>query len=149
MTHNKKYPLWHLLSVIYLHTSTASPFHMSLHIWLRAYSLTVLHKKDLFKKEYALTGNRTRAICLEGKYSTSILLTLAKRKGRSGFEPKTYWSAVNCSTAELTPLSDNEASATGFEPARAEPTRFQVWLLNHSDKLTTSLCLINNKINKS
>ena len=23
----------------------------------------------------ALTGNRTRAICLEGKYSTSILLT--------------------------------------------------------------------------
>ena len=29
-----------------------------------------------------------------------------------------------------------KTSATGFEPARAEPTRFQVWLLNHSDTLT-------------
>ena len=29
------------------------------------------------KNYIALTGNRTRAICLEGKYSTSILLTLS------------------------------------------------------------------------
>ncbi|KAG4081645.1 hypothetical protein H8356DRAFT_1357356 [Neocallimastix lanati (nom. inval.)] len=32
----------------------------------------------------------------------------------------------NCSTAELTPLRNRNSSAAGFEPARAEPTRFQV-----------------------
>ena len=31
-------------------------------------------------------------------------------------------------------------SATGFEPVRAEPKRFQVSLLNHSDKLTVTVC---------
>lgn len=29
-----------------------------------------------------------------------------------------------------------KTSATGFEPVRAEPMRFRVSLLNHSDKLT-------------
>ena len=40
----------------------------------------ILHKKNQKKLFLALTGNRTRAICLEGKYSTSILLTLSTSK---------------------------------------------------------------------
>ena len=49
--------------------------------------------------------------------------------------------------ANLTNKLKKLTSATGFEPVRAEPKRFQVFLLNHSDKLTldvkipTPLCL--------
>ena len=64
----------------------------------------------------ASTGNRTRATCLEGRYSN-------------------HWTIDACVIV---------TSATGFEPARAEPTRFQVWLLNHSDTLTR--CTIRNWI---
>lgn len=34
-----------------------------------------------------------------------------------------------------------KTSAAGFEPARGNPMRFQVSLLNHSDKLTITLVL--------
>ena len=43
--------------------------------------ILMFSKRIFFKniqKNTALTGNRTRAICLEGKYSTSILLTLSQ-----------------------------------------------------------------------
>ena len=31
------------------------------------------------------------------------------------------------------------ATTAGFEPARAEPSRFQVYLLNHSDMLSSDI----------
>ena len=55
--------------------------------------------------------------------------------------PNLIYNKFN-STQSLSTLMLNEkkykkiTSATGFEPVRAEPKRFQVFLLNHSDKLT-------------
>ena len=31
----------------------------------------------------------------------------------------------------------NKTTSAGFEPARAKPNRFQVYLLNHSDTMST------------
>ena len=34
---------------------------------------------------------------------------------------------------------NQKATATGFEPARAEPNRFRIYLLNHSDTLSPTI----------
>ena len=36
------------------------------------------------------------------------------------------------------------ATAAGFEPARAEPKRFLIFLLNHSDRLPDSEVLVSD-----
>ena len=59
---------------------------------------------------------------------------------RPGIEPgPPAWKAGILTTELSTP------SATGFEPARAEPTRFQVWRLNHSATLTCVICFSRHR----
>ena len=44
-------------------------------------------------------------------------------------------------------LKRKKATAAGFELARAEPNRFRVCLLNHSDKLSWRISLILDSSN--
>ena len=75
-----------------------------------------------------------------------FLCKLGKRHdGRRGWEGRAlkYWEINKISSVFLRKILILEqknkkiTSATGFEPVRAKPIRFRVWLLNHSDKLTT------------
>ena len=71
----------------------------------------------------ASTGTRTRILTLEGLNTTLVL-----------------WTQDACSnwvSALRRPLIKKRkkkilSTSAGFEPTRAEPTRFRVWRLNHS-----------------
>ena len=51
-----------------------------------------------------------------------------------------FMSCLRHKEKEGMEMGKKKATAAGFELARAEPNRFRVCLLNHSDKLSCCCC---------